>query len=109
MHQLGLAKCVVKSFKYFVMGSFSNSFLRKGKRTEALVSMGKITQGYGVAIIRNSDHFPPTKYTTPILTPTRKKRNDYTGILLCIIVVSLVPRQGSNNVNKETTHISGIH
>ena len=30
MHQLGLAKRAVKSFKYFVMGSFSNLYLCKG-------------------------------------------------------------------------------
>ena len=46
MHQLDLAKRAVESFKYFVMGSFSNSALRIGKRTKACISMGKIAQGY---------------------------------------------------------------
>ena len=72
MHQLGLTKRAVKSFKYFVMGSVSNSSLRKGKRIEALVSLGTIVQSYGAAIIRNLDRdFPRTKFTTPILTPTK--------------------------------------
>ena len=102
MHQLDLAKRAVESFKHFVMGSFSKSSSRKGKRTEALVSIGKIAQGYGAAIIRNSDQdFPRTKYTTPILMPTKEEGNDYAGILLCIIV-SLVWRQGSNELLKKS-------
>ena len=96
--KLGLAKCVVESFKYFVMESFSNSDSQKEKRIEALISMGKIAQGYGASIIHNSDrNFPRTKYTTPILTPTKKEGNDYAGILICIIV-SLLSRKGSSEL-----------
>ena len=55
MHQLGSAKRAVKSFKCFVMGTFSNLDGRIGHRTEAFVSSGMIAQGYGAALIRNSD------------------------------------------------------
>lgn len=49
-------------------------------------------------IIQKSDQdFPRTKYSTPILTPTKKEGNDYAGILLCIIV-SLVSRKGRNEL-----------
>ena len=63
--------------------------------------MGKIAQGYGADIIQNLDQdFPHTKYTTPILTPTKNDGNDYAGIVLCIIV-SLVSGQGSNKLIKK--------
>ena len=95
MHQLGSAKRAVKWFKCFVMGTFSDLDGRRGHRTETFISFGKIAQGYGAALIQNSDQeFPRTQYTTPILSPNKKEGNDYTGILLCLILVCMVSNRG---------------
>ena len=63
--------------------------------------MGKIAQGYGASIIHNLDRdFPRTKYTTPILKPTKKEGNDYAGILICNIVSLVSRKDRSESISK---------
>ena len=67
--------------------------------------MGEIAQGYGAAIIQNSDQdFSPTKHTTFIFTPMEKEGNDYTGKLLCLIV-SVVSRKGRSKLTSNHTYL----
>ena len=64
--------------------------------------MGKIAQEFGAAISRQSDRdFPRTKYTTPILIPTKKEGNDYAGTLLCLII-SMVSTKGRRELTTKS-------
>ena len=88
----------------FYDGTILNSDGCRGHRTEAFILFRKITQGYGAALIQNSDQdFLRTKYTTPILSPTKKEGNDYADILLCLIVCMV-----SNRGRRELTTKSYI-
>lgn len=114
MHQLGSAKRAVESFEDFVMGRIdrkqrklpgnrNDTKQRKltGNRKDVHITMGQIAREFGASLTRQSDRdFPRTKYTTPILTPTKKEGNDYAGILLCLII-SMVSGKGRRELENE--------
>ena len=61
-----------------------------------------MSNGYGAVLIPNSDQdFPRTKYTPPILSPTKKEGNDYASILLCLIVC-MVSNRGKRELTTES-------
>ena len=84
MHQLGSAKRAVESFSDFVKSLPPNPTIN---RTKLLRSIGKLAQQLGGLLSRQSDRdFPRTKFTSHILTTTKKEGSDYAGILLCLII-----------------------
>lgn len=84
MHQLGSAKRAVESFEYFVKSLPANPTINRAKLHRL---MGKLAQQHGGVLSRQSDRdFPRTKFTSQILTTTKKEGSDYAGILLCLIV-----------------------
>ena len=77
MHQLGVAKRAIEAFSDFVMGRIDPETTRKqkGTRAKALQAISHLAQKYGAILTRQSDQeFPPTKFTSPILTTTTKTR-----------------------------------
>ena len=91
MHQLGIAKRCLESFKYFVT---SQQIGRKGSRKKAYKTVSSIAQEYGGLLHRQSDRdFPRTRYTSDIMAGAKKEGKDYAGIIYCIIM-ALVSGEG---------------
>ena len=91
MHQLGIAKRAVESFNDFVMGRLIDPESKiRGPRAAAFNTIGNLSQKYGAMLSRQSDRdFPRTKFSSSILSPTKKQGSDYAGILLCVVIAML--------------------
>ena len=89
MHQLGVSKRAIEAFSDFVMGRINPETTKKqkGTRTKALEAISHLAQKYGALLTRQSDReFPPTKFTSPILTATKKEGKEYAGMLLSLLI-----------------------
>ena len=93
MHQLGVAKRAMEAFEDFVMGRVRQEpeqRKKKGHRQKALDIISQIAQQYGQQIARQSDReFPRTKFTTSILSTTKKEGKDFAGIILCALIAMM--------------------
>ena len=91
MHQLGVAKRAIESFKELVEGTTKCSYAGAGElwkpRASVVSRLGLLGQCYGADLSRQSDrNFPRTKFGQNILHTTKKEGHDFAGILLCILL-----------------------
>ena len=104
MHQLGVAKRAVESFKDQVSGKIPEIHYAadfKGN-PEMCRLMGLLGQEYGALLCRQSDRdFPRSKFGTDILNNKRKEGHDFAGILISTLL-ALVSTRGLSVVKDVT-------
>ena len=62
----------------------------RGPQAAAFNTIGNLSQKYGAMLSRQSDRdFPRTKFSSSILSPTKKQGSDYAGILLCVVIAMM--------------------
>ena len=101
MHQLGVAKRAVESFKEQISGRITHipyapEFKGSAERCH---SIGILGQEYGALLSRQSDRdFPRTKFGTDILNNKRKEGHDFAGVIISTLL-ALVSKRGRKIVN----------
>ena len=89
MHQLGIAKRVIESFKHFVFSQVGTC-----NRQVAFDSISRIAQQYGGLLNRQSDRdLPRTRFSSELMNGAKKEGKDYAAVILCLIV-ALVSGEG---------------
>ena len=104
MHQLGVAKRAVESFKEQVSGKITDiPYATEFRGNPGMCrSMGLLGQEYGALLCRQSDRdFPRSKFGTDILNNKRKEGHDFAGVLISILI-ALVSKRGLSIVNDPT-------
>ena len=106
MHQLGVAKRSIESFQLMVTKK-PNKHSKSGRRQFAFSVISTIAQAYGHSLSRQSDrYFPRVRFSSSILTPTKKEGKDYIGIILCL-VIALLSKEGKHTLNQDA-HIQSV-
>ena len=101
MHQLGVAKRSIESFKDIVSRK-PHKDAKSGHRKLAFSVISSLAQGYGHSLSRQSDRcFPRVRFSSSILTPTKKEGKDYIGIILCL-VVALLSQEGKSTLQRHS-------
>ena len=78
MHQLGVAKRALNSFVDRFCG---------GNKTIDHMRMESLCSKFGAQLTRQSDrNFPRTKFSSDYLSSVKKEGNDYSGLILCLIL-----------------------
>ena len=93
MHQLGVAKRAVESYKAHVNHDFNST--GQSKENLSYLELSKLAQTYGAYLSRQSDrNFPRTKFSSVhILRSSMKEASHYSGIIISILL-SLVSTHG---------------
>ena len=86
MHQLGVAKRSIKSFRNIVFQRGDPS--RRANREDAFNDIATCAQNFGYFLSRQSDRNFPNRLTfrSNFLTPTKKSGQEYCGIILGLVL-----------------------
>ena len=103
MHQLGVAKRAVESFKSQISGSidtpYAPNFSGSGDKQHGIGTLGQM---YGGLLSRQSDRdLPRTKFGSDILNDKRKEGHDFSGILICILL-AIISKRGNATLGDST-------